>query len=390
MKMLDYRIKGLEGLTEPKFKAETPTVSATKDRPETAAPETFGLIGRALGFPRLTDVLYHFEVDQVADRWPTFTYFHPPVQFGPVKSEPLRLVQSMYPLSPDAGDGSMYSILIRVRQQRREQVAIRTLLAGEAEDFSFSDVPVAASLEAYLRRGSAWLRNRREKIFKTILRSPEASFIALSSGAWNDRSPLLLEAIAASPDLVLQVWRSPIRRRQLTEDWVMRALHDHPAHRAVAISLQPRRRAEAREVLHLGAATNAQAAAICFALDPFNPKAEEWWTRAHTDGRALYWIGRVWKLQGRKTIDLPHREEIVRRLGEDNENWLYHWARDIQPEEAKKFAAQLWPSPWAVELIEDLKLPHDFVADLLNSTDFEKTRAQHSSLIFWATEYASK
>ena len=387
-----YRIKGLDSpcpvQSQPEL--ELPVIVPPLHSPEPELPDPLGQLNKSLGTPRLSDALYHFdETDQLADLWPTFTYFHPRGPFGPIKSAPLRLTQCLFPPTSDEDNPLAASILNLAGYQGREKIAIRCLLAGQKDDMPPNDCPLALAVMSFLRRGSAWLKKYREQILPHILRSPEAAFIALATGAWNDQASVLLDQVAVSPELAVQLWRSPVLRQLVSEEWIRRALDRHPIHQAIALSLQRKHDFEARQLLYNTAIHIPQAAGICLALFPFNPEAPARWNLARNDGQALYWTGRVWKAGGRKITDLPRHNEIVSQLKTD-ERWAYHWARDIDRSAAEDFARQLWPSPWAVELIEDLHLPGDFAADLATAPHEPESRFWDQYLTLWAAEYASK
>jgi hypothetical protein len=387
-----YRIKGLESLviTQPDFELEAPVVVRPPHNPEPEFLDPLGQLNRALVTPRLSDVLYHFEeADQLAALWPTLTYFHPRGQFGPIKSVPLRLTQCLFPPPMDEGDALAISILDMAGRQGREKIAIRRLLTNQKDETPPDDCPLALAVTSFLRRGSAWLKKHREQILTPLLRSPEAAFIALASGAWNDQVSVLLDQVAVSPELAVQLWRSPVLKQLVNEDWLRRVLQGNPLHLAVALSFQKKHTVEARTLLYEAAKEHSLAAGVCLGLFPFNPEAGFRWNLVKNNGEALYWAGRVWKADGKKITDLPRHDEIVSHLQTDAK-WAYHWARDIDRSVAEDFARQLWPNPWAVELIEDLHLPGDFASDLATGPNGPESRFWDNYLTLWATEYATK
>jgi hypothetical protein len=387
-----YRIKGLDipcaAQSHPEL--ELPVIVPPPHNPEPTLPDPLGQLNKALGFPRLSDVLYHFEeVEQLAALWPTFTYFHPRGQFGPIKSAPLRLTECLFPPPVNQDDPLAVSILDLAGRQSREKTAIRRLLTGEKDDIPPDDCALALAVMSFLRRGSAWFKKHRVQTLTLILRSPEAAFIALASGAWNDQASVLLDQVAVSPELGVQLWRSPVLKRFVTEEWLRRVLQGHPLHLAAALSFQKKHVIEARTLLYEAAKENSLAAGVCLGLFPFNPEAKDRWNLARNNGEALYWAGRVWKADGKRITDLPRCDEIVSHLQTDAK-WGYHWARDVDRSVAEDFARQLWPNPWAVELIEDLRLPGDFATDLATGPNGPESRFWDNYLTLWATEYATK
>lgn len=389
-----YRIKGLDipraDQSHPEL--ELPVMVPPPHNPEPALPDPLGQLNKALGFPRFSDVLYHFEeLEQLAALWPTFTYFHPRGPFGPIKSSPLRLTQCLFPPPVDQNDPLAVSILDLAGRQGREKIAVRRLLTDQKDDIPPDDCALALAVMSFLRRGSAWLKKHREQILTSLLRSPEAAFIALASGAWNDQASVLLDQVAVSPELAVQLWRSPVLKQLVSEDWLRRVLQDHPLHLAVALSFQKKHIIEARTLLYEAAKEHSLAAGVCLALYPFNPEVNVWRNLARNNGEALYWAGRVWKASGKKIVDLPRYNEIIAQLQtEANAKWAYHWARDIDRSVAEDFARCLWPSPWAVELVEDLHLPGNFATDLATGPNGPKNRFWDNYLTLWATEYATK
>jgi hypothetical protein len=389
-----YRIKGVDNpcVVRPHLdlEAEASAVATSPRNMEPELPDPLGRLNQALGTPRLSDVLYHFdETDQLAALWPTFTYFHPRRKFGPIKLAPLRLTQCLFPPPLDENDPLAVSIFDPARRQSREKVAIRRLLTGQEDKMPPDDCPIALAVTSFLRRGSAWFKKHHERILPHISVSSEAAFIALASGAWNDHALDLLEKVAVSPELTVQLKRSPVLKQFVTEDWIRRVLQDHPLHLTVALSFQRKHDFEASQLLYDTATQVSQAAGICLALFPFNPEATARWNLARKDGQALYWAGRVWKASGKKITDLPRYNEIISQLKTD-ERWAYHWARDIDRAVAEDFARLLWPSPWAVELIEDLSLPKDLATDLATGPCGPKSRFWDNFLTLWAAEYATK
>ncbi len=91
----------------------------------------------------------------------------------------------------------------------------------------------------------------------------------------------------------------------------------------------------------------------------------------------------------KKITDLPRYNKIISQL-ETDAKWAYHWARDIDRSVAEDFARQIWPGPWAVELIEDLHLPGDFATDLATEPNGPESLFWDNYLTVWATEYATK
>lgn len=289
----------------------------------------------------------------------------------------------------DEGDALATSIFDLGRCQSREKVAIRRVLAGQKDYIPPDDCALALAVMSFLRRGSAWLKKHREQILISLLRSPEAAFIALASGAWNDQASMLLDQVAVSPELAVQLWRSPVLKQLVSEDWLRRVLQSHPLHLAVALSFQRKHVIEARTLLYEAAKEHSLTAGVCLGLFPFNPEAGFRWNLVKNNGEALYWAGRVWKADGKKIADLPRYDEIVSHLQTDAK-WAYHWARDIDRSVAEDFARQLWPGPWAAELIEDLRLPADFATDLATAPNGPESRFWDNYLTLWATEYATK
>lgn len=389
-----YRIKGLECdcPAQPAPEVEVSVVATPPKYQEPEVPDLLGQLNKSLGTPRLSDVLYHFEeLEQLAALLPTFTYFHPRGPYGPIKAFPLRLTQCLFPPPMDQDDALATSIFDLAQRQDREKVAIRRLLAGQKDYIPPDDCALALAVMSFLRRGSAWFKKHRVQTLTLILRSPEATFISLASGAWNDQASVLLDQVAISPELAVQVWRSPVLKQLVSEDWLRRVLQGHPLHLAVALSFQKKHTVEARTLLYEAAKEYWLAAGVCLALFPFNPEAGDRWNLARNNGEALYWAGRVWKAERKKITDLPRYKEIVFQLQtEANAKWAYHWARDIDRSIAEDFARQLWPNPWAVELIEDLRLPGDFATDLATSPNGPESRFWDNYLTLWATEYASK
>jgi hypothetical protein len=387
-----YRIKGLDiprtAQLHPEL--ELPVIVPPPKNPEPEVPDLLGQLNKSLGTPRLSDVLYHFEeLEHLAALWPTFTYFHPRGPFGPIKSAPLRLTQCLFPPPMDQDDALATSIFDLAQRQDREKVGIRRLLAGQKDYIPPDDCALAQAVMSFLRRGSAWFKKHRMQTLTLILRSPEAAFISLASGVWNDQASVLLDQVAVSPELAVQVWRSPVLKQLVNEEWIRRVLQGHPSHLAVALSFQKKHAFEARTLLYDAAKEHPLVAGVCLALYPFNSETGFRWNLARHDGEALYWAGRVWKADGRKITDLPRHNEIVSHLQTDAK-WAYHWARDIDRSVAEDFARQLWPSPWAVELIEDLHLPGDFAADLATEPNGPESRFWDNYLTLWATEYATE
>ncbi len=298
-----YRIKGLECdcPAQPAPEVETPIVFTPPKYQEPEAPDLLGQLNKSLGTPRLSDILYHFEeLEQLAAFWPTFTYLHPRGQFGPIKAFPLRLTQCLFPPPMDDDYPLAVSILDLAGRQGREKIAIRRLLTGQKDDMPPDDCPLALAVMSFLRRGSGWFKNHREQILTHILRSPEAAFIALASGAWNDQASVLLDQVAVSPELAVQVWRSPVLKQLVNEEWIRRVLSSHLLHQVVALSFQKKHAIEARTLLYEAAKEHSLAAGVCLALFPFNPEAGFRWNLAQNNGEALYWAGRVWKASGKK------------------------------------------------------------------------------------------
>lgn len=373
-----YRIRGL------------PEGPATSPKPALPVGETtdptalLGRVLRSLSRPHLTDLIYHAKfLPRLAAHWPTFSYFITRSKCSALKDAPIHLGEYM---DFSTKDEFCQQIIDVADYQHAEEKAIRALLSqvSEGSEVAMIPEPLAMALACHLYRGSEWLKQNQNEILKTILQSSSAAYIALCSGFFQGDVTELLTKISEDPRLTLDVSQSPALQSRAEEKWFLAALEPYPVQHSMAVFLNGHSQ-KGLELLHQAAGTHAISAGICLGLEPASERADDWLAIATGSTEAFYWMGKVWTAGRREIATHPHRLTAITEIRRDL-RWHYHWARDVAPEEASMSLSEIWPSPWAVELILDLGIPIGLVPELYNQKELDPKHPADSAVLLWAAD----
>jgi hypothetical protein len=238
---------------------------------------------------------------------------------------------------------------------------------------------------AHLYAGSTWFRKNRSKLFEIVLRSSTASYLALASGAFANDSSALLDRVAANPLLVLELAQSPMLKDQLRDAWFTEALIPRPLFHSLYLFMKNKERA-AWELLRQTADDDAVAAGICLGLDPQSKNATTWSRVVGNSSEAMYWSGRIWQEEHDDIWKFPYAQDAMTHLTKDPA-WYYHFLRDLEWADINAKVTEMWPDPWAVELIVDRRLSKDLVTFLCSKRDLDPKHHVESALLLWASDY---
>ena len=382
-----YRIRNLVA----EKKGETPVVGGNVASSRQPGSITFaGKLLRTLGSPRLTDAIHHpRHAERLAALWPTFTYLQVSQFQQPIKTAPTRLAAHLPAWSSDDEGGLLAGAVHKVAaEQAADNAAIDQIVRAHNRNTepSLAQSAVAMALASTLFRGSDWLRKNQSKLLSIILESPHAAYVALASGVWTAHASDLLRVVGGTPPLVLQVLKSPELRSYAAEEWIRNSLIGHPVYRAAASCIQHENEPKTCALLEGDANHDAFAAAVCWAFNPAHSQAQHWWQRIRKEPEWLYWAGRAWRASQHLILEIPKREEILAVLTQ-SPRWLYHWARDLEPYAAEIYAERLWPDPWSIELMADLRLPPDLLCNLVATSKLDDDDYWYSSILLWGAHY---
>jgi hypothetical protein len=388
--MSDYRIKGL--IKAPERSEDVVDTSQAKEATPGEEPnKAWGnRLLRTIGCPRLTDIFYHFDgLDDLAGLWPTFVYLHPSCR-GAIKRVPVHLAPYLGSVLPAGADELAIQLKAFGHRQTLDASDVTEVITAHRSnaEMPVRQSPIAMALASAVTSGSPWLERHREKLLPTILQSPEASYIAIASGAWNQRASILVDRISESIPLSLQLWKSPVLRKYTSPARILKIASRDPIYYAATKFLQNANDGGARSGLHSAALNSPIAASVSLGLEPTHARETSWWQLMQNCPEALYWCGRAWQAGGNNMNDLPRHDEIVTRISPEP-RWLYHWARDLEPSEGQLYAEMMWPSPWAAELIVDLRLPKQLLVDLVAGRDLDEDKLWDSSLLLWGSDYVT-
>ena len=348
-----------------------------------------GQVFRCLRRAHFSDSLYHFDnLNKLARRWPTFAFLQPRrTHTGWIKTAPLHLAPYYSWPRPENPDCSLAKLLRVHDQQDEEQKAIQRLMDSldSGDEPKVTEHPLAMGLACHILGGSRWLRKNRSKIHKVVLRSTTASYVALASGSFADDTTALVDRIATNPMLVLELAQTPILKRQLTEAWFVEALVPRPIFHALWLFMTNQERA-AWTLLYKTAQANSVAAGICLGLDPHSENSKSWLKLAGNHSEALYWAGRIWQAAHDDIAKFGHAGTARGHLQNDWP-WYYHWLRDLEWTDINAKVTEMWPDPWAVELIVDRGLSKDLVTVLCSKRDLDPHHPIESAVLLWAADY---
>jgi hypothetical protein len=159
----------------------------------------------------------------------------------------------------------------------------------------------------------------------------------------------------------------------------------HPLHHSLWLFITGQDKA-AFKLLRRAAKADPLAAGVCLGLEPNHGLAKEWLKTASENGEALYWAGKIWQMVYDEIAHVTHSSALARDLMK-HPQWYYHWLRDLEGADLNAKLANLWPDPWAVELIVDRQISKSVVIDLCAKRELDPKHTIESAVILWAADY---
>jgi hypothetical protein len=385
---LHYRIRGIT-MSEPAIpgpKKEARKISASEFSPGPSLDAAL----RAIGRPYLDEFVSQAPVERLQAWWPTFAFFANPEPSRAIKAQPVALGPYV-PDSHSLASTPELKIIEESYQRQADEVRnIQHVLAmteGKKLEVSSIETPVAATLLGAFFRGSKWLKRHEVRLFDLMKLSPVAAYILVHLGKPGQREDFIRQVVP-DPRLILDLctvkqFRNLISCEMLTEAFEQFP-HLHVLARFARAELSP---AKDWEALVDTATKDALSAAFALGLDPNHEEAKAWHARISSNPEAIYWTLRVWTTQ-HKAEQFPYWQ-LYQTLVRRELRWLYHWVRDIDRSETEALVRWHWPSPWAIELIADLKMSSAFVQELYQGSfaNSDPDDPWSSTLTLWASAY---
>ena len=387
-----YRIRGLPGWTKPpEAKRDVGAKSRPIDDHIGAGMIPWDKAIQAVGRPHINEYLHGYDPIGLRRLWPTFSFLHPRPS-SPIKSCPVGFAAY---LSAEDDDFDLKEMENEYEAQQKEIVDLDRLvkqITAKKDPMIEEMSPIATAFAAALIRGHSSVVDQREKILSKIIQHPAAAYVALQSGMWpyEPEQRQIIDALSTDPRLMLLHWKWSFGGGGIEAKFVEEALEEAPhLHCLKVIAEVPLFGERAWKNLVQAGEKNAMAAAFALGLAPRHELAEKWKRQLHSNPRAMYWAVRVGAQDADPTL-LPFWTKFQRLVSLDS-RWGYHWYRDFQPGEAYDFARRLWPDPWVIEIINDLKLSGDWVRKEYQALNIEHppTDALLSAVLLWSADYVS-
>lgn len=380
-----YRIRGL-------FEEVPPTPPPTADEPKNVSlNSSFPLMKSALlaiDRPRLRDFIPFFPEKRLRAWWPGFPFFTRSDR--PIKSHPLVLG----PYLPDSRTLVSTPDLQAIEKVYQSHMAEfrnihRALDIAEGKPGSFRswttiDTPIASALLLAFFRGSKRQANR---LIEQIKANPAAAYIALHLGRPDQRKSFL-ETIAADPRLLFDIYTESPFQDVVSDDLLDEVLGKIPhLHILAKLARKKMDDEQAWNALVETAQKDPLSTAFALGLDPAHEQANDWHQTVSCNLEAIYWALRVWTLR-HKADEFPHWAVYSCYIKKDI-HWLCHWIRDIDRTEAEAVVRWHWPSPWAVEIIADLKMSPALARELYERSFGNAPEGDpwSETLALWAADY---
>lgn len=387
-----YRVTGISELNPPQQKAKDATPATIGS---SSPKELVKFVAQLLSPTYLSDEFYFIENLALHKCWPTFTFLKRQSTRGQIKIHPVALADYL-PIGGMGPEHELTPIWDFCESQVSEIVAIRSITAAlEKGVFPKPDeirTPMAAAFAGYFFRGSSWFSQNQTTLLDKIKKCPWASFVALNAGIWPACSIGLIKSICEVPRLGVELFTHPITHQLVQIDCLPGIVADNP-HLELIAAGGMQATDDVYEAFWLRfvehADTAPMAAAFCLALIPSHKKAKAWIKLIKTSNRATYWFSLAFR-KNNQMGNFSHLVSLYEKIL-DIPQWDFHFVRELDQHAAISRARRIWPDPWAVEMIEDLKLPFEEFQDLFDhsmNVDYVSQELK-DSLILWAADYCA-